>query len=101
MIGLEIYSPGNLPNTVTIESISLRQATRNELITNLLGETPVRKAVGDVGRSFYMEKRGEGVPIIFDESERISGQKPVYRLIDDSELLLTIFSRPKDRVGKQ
>ncbi|MDE2889510.1 MAG: putative DNA binding domain-containing protein [Gemmatimonadota bacterium] len=98
---LEIYSPGNLPNTVTIESISLRQATRNELITNLLGETPVRKAVGDVGRSFYMEKRGEGVPIIFDESERLSGQKPVYRLIDDSELLLTIFSRPKDRVGKQ
>ncbi len=98
---LEIYSPGNLPNTVTIESISLRQATRNELITNLLGETPVRKAVGDVGRSFYMEKRGEGVPIIFDESERLSGQKPVYRLIDDSELLLTIFSRPMDRVGKQ
>lgn len=98
---LEIYSPGNLPNTVTIESISLRQATRNELITNLLGETPVRKAVGDVGRSFYMEKRGEGVPIIFDESERLSGQKPVYRLIDDSELLLTIFSLPKNRVGKQ
>ena len=98
---LEIYSPGNLPNTVTIESISLRQATRNELITNLLGETPVRKAVGDVGRSFYMEKRGEGVPIIFDESEKLSGQKPVYRLIDDSELLLTIFSRPMDRVGKQ
>lgn len=98
---LEIYSPGNLPNTVTIESISLRQATRNELITNLLGESPVRKAVGDVGRSFYMEKRGEGVPIIFDESERLSGQKPVYRLIDDSELLLTIFSRPMDRVGEQ
>ena len=38
---LEIYSPGTLPNTVTIESISLRQATRNELITNLLAETPV------------------------------------------------------------
>ena len=79
---LEIYSPGNLPNTVTIESISLRQATRNELITNLLGETPVRKAVGDVGRSFYMEKRGEGVPIIFDESEttiRPEACLPTYR----------------------
>ena len=90
---LEIYSPGNLPNTVTIDSISLRQATRNELITNLLAETPVAGTVGDVGRSFYMEKRGEGVPIILDESEKLSGKKPVYRLIDDSELLLTIFSR--------
>ena len=82
---LEIYSPGTLPNTVTIDSISLRQATRNELITNLLTETPVAGTVGDVGRSFYMEKRGEGVPIIFDESEKLSGKKPVYRLIDDSK----------------
>ena len=72
---LEIYSPGTLPNTVTIDSISLRQATRNELITNLLAETPVAGTVGDVGRSFYMEKRGEGVPIILDESEKLSGKE--------------------------
>ncbi len=97
---LEIYSPGTLPNTVTIDSISLRQATRNELITNLLTETPVAGTVGDVGRSFYMEKRGEGVPIIFDESEKLSGKKPVYRLIDDSELLLTIFSRGTERADE-
>ena len=97
---LEIYSPGTLPNTVTIESISLRQATRNELITNLLAETPVAETVGDVGRSYYMEKRGEGVPIILDESEKLSGQKPVYRLIDDSELMLTIFSRSLKRVDE-
>ncbi len=89
---LEIYSPGPLPNTVTIESIVLRQATRNELITSLLAETPVAEAVGDVGRGYYMEKRGDGVPIILYESEKLSGRKPVYRLIDDAELLLTIFS---------
>ena len=89
---LEVYSPGALPNTVTVDSIALRQATRNELITSLLAETPVVKTVGDVGRGFYMEKRGEGVPIILNESEKLSGKKPVYRLIDDSELLLTIFS---------
>ena len=89
---LEIYSPGALPNTVTIDNISLRQSTRNELIATLLAETPVPESVGDVGRSFYMEKRGEGVPIILDRSERLSGKQPVYRLIDDSELLLTIFS---------
>ena len=39
-----------------------------------------------------MEKRGEGVPIIVSESEKLSGKKPIYQLIDDSELLLTIFS---------
>ena len=89
---LEIYSPGALPNTVTIESIALRQATRNELITSLLAETPVAETVGDVGRGFYMEKRGDGVPIILNESEKLSGKKPTYRLIDDSELLLTVFS---------
>ena len=89
---LEIYSPGALPNTVTIDSIALRQATRNELITSLLAETPVAETVGNVGRGFYMEKRGDGVPIILDESEKLSGKKPTYQLIDDSELLLTIYS---------
>ena len=89
---LEIYSPGTLPNTVTIDSMHLRQATRNELITSLLAEAPVVAAIGDMERGFYMEKRGDGVPIILDESEKLSGEKPVYRLIDDSELLLTIYS---------
>lgn len=89
---LEIYSPGALPNTVTIESIALRQATRNELITSLLAESPVAGTVGQVGRGFYMEKRGDGVPIILSESEKLSGKKPIYRLIDESELLLTIHS---------
>ncbi len=89
---LEIYSPGALPNTVTIDSIALRQATRNELITSLLAETPVAETVGDVGRGYYMEKRGDGVPIILEESEKLSAIKPVYQLIDDSELLLTIYS---------
>jgi predicted HTH transcriptional regulator len=95
---LEIFSPGALPNTVTIESMALRQATRNELITSLLAETPVAETVGNVGRGFYMEKRGDGVPIILRESEKLSGKKPVYRLIDDSELLLTIYAAGAERV---
>ncbi len=94
---LEIYSPGGLPNTLTVDSLALRQSTRNELVTSLLAETPVAETVGDVGRSFYMEKRCDGVPIILRESERLSGKKPVYRLIDDSELLLTIYSSSADR----
>ena len=97
---LEIYSPGALPNTVTIDSIALRQATRNELITSLLAETPVAETVGNVGRGFYMEKRGDGVPIILDESEKLSGKKPTYQLIDDSELLLTIYSARMERADE-
>ena len=89
---LEIYSPGPLPNTVTVDNIALRQATRNELITSLLAETPVVETVGEIGRGFYMEKRGDGVPIIINESMKLSGRKPSYQLIDDAELLLTIFS---------
>jgi len=92
---LEIYSPGALPNTVRVESLALRQATRNELMTSLLAETPVPESTGNVDRRFFMEKRGDGVPIILAESEKLSGKKPIYRLIDDSELLLTVFAARK------
>lgn len=95
---LEIYSPGTLPNTITVDSIHLRQSTRNELLTSLLAETPVSASIEDPGRSFYMEKRGDGVPIIMGESETLSGKRPVYKLIDDSELLLIIYSAQTGRV---
>jgi predicted HTH transcriptional regulator len=88
---IEIYSPGALPNTVTVETLPLRQATRNELLTSLLAECPVGDVPADVGRTAFMEKRGDGVPIILRESERLSGKTPKYQLIDDSELLLTIY----------
>jgi predicted HTH transcriptional regulator len=96
---LELYSPGPLPNTVTIESIALRQSTRNELVTTLLAKCPADDPSGEIGRRFLMEKRGDGVPIILDESRRLSGRDPEYRLIDDAELLLTIYSAggPQDR----
>lgn len=89
---LELYSPGALPNTVTIESLPLRQATRNELITSLLARCLVEPDDRQVGRQYLMEKRGDGVPIIMHESYALSGKQPEYRLIDDAELLLTIFS---------
>jgi len=39
-----------------------------------------------------MDRRGDGVPIILDESEKLSGRIPSYTLIDDSELQLVIWS---------
>jgi hypothetical protein len=38
-----------------------------------------------------MDKRGEGVSIILEASERLAGRRPEYRLNDDSELMLTIY----------
>jgi hypothetical protein len=43
-------------------------------------------------RSYLMDKRGEGVPIIIMESERLSGRNPEYRLLDEVELKLTIYA---------
>lgn len=48
-----------------------------------------------------MEKRGDGVPIVLSESENLSGKKPVYQLIDDAELLLTIYSAAMERTDEE
>ncbi|MCU0287747.1 MAG: putative DNA binding domain-containing protein [Acidobacteria bacterium] len=89
---LEIFSPGAIPNTMTIESLPLRQSTRNELIASLLARCPSIPGTPGEHRQFIMEKRGEGVPVIIKESLELSGKKPVFSLIDEIELLLTIFA---------
>jgi len=89
---MELYTPGSLVNTLTPESLPYRQAARNEAITSQLARCPVEQ--GDVAkhRTHIMEKRGEGVPIILAGIEKLSERLPVYRLIDESELLLTIYA---------
>lgn len=90
---LELYSPGAIPNTMTVESLPYRQAARNEAITSLLAKCAVPDGdQGYTGRSAMMDKRGEGVQIILDSSERLSGKRPVFSLVDESELLLVIFA---------
>ena len=91
---LELYSPGAIANTMTVESLVYRQACRNETITSLLARCPVPDDAQwlDMNRRTFMEKRGEGVRIILEQSERLSGRLPEYRLIDDAELLLTIYA---------
>ena len=89
---LELYVPGDLANTLTPDSMHLRQYSRNELIVSLLARCPVRAAVGDIGRTHLMDRRGDGVPIILDESIELSGRAPEYSLIDESELRLVIWA---------
>lgn len=96
---LEVFSPGTIPNTMTVESISLRQSARNELVASLLARCPITLDNYKGSRSTIMDKRGEGVPIILTESEKLSGKRPEYHLIDDTELLLRIFAADKDQEG--
>ena len=55
-------------------------------------EITVEDNVGrQVARRYFLERRGEGVGIILDESAALSGKVPVYEQIDET-LHLTIFA---------
>ena len=89
---LEISSPGAIPNTMTVESMPFRQSARNEALTSLLARCPTSEDADTTHRTYIMDKRGEGVPLILERSRKLSGRTPTYRVIDDSELLLVIYS---------
>ena len=90
---LELYSPGSLPNAMTMESLPYLQSTRNNVIGSLLAKCPVPdRPWMTTDRRTMMDRRGEGVPIILGNSEKLSGKSPEYRLIDDAELMLTIYA---------
>ena len=91
---LEIFSPGGLPNSLSLDEIGERQFSRNELICTCLSRCPIKERFADVKRERIMDRRGEGVPVIITASGQLSGMNPEYRLLGDSELLLTIHSVP-------
>ncbi len=93
---LEICSPGSLPNNLTIESMGERQSTRNEVLTSMLGRMDAGTVEGAAGRRYFMERRGDGVPIIRRETRALTGSEPEYRLIDGSELCLTLPAAEPD-----
>ena len=90
---LELYSPGALANSMTLESLPFIQSTRNEVLCSLL----TKCALPDepwllTKRQTMIERRGEGVPIILNYSKRLSGKMPEYRMITQEELMLTIYA---------
>ena len=87
---IEINSPGGLANNLTIDSMAARQATRNETIASALGRMPVGDIPGSEKRQFFMERRGDGVPIILRETEALSGKAPTYWILSESDLFLTL-----------
>ena len=89
---LELYSPGALANTLRIEDLPYNQATRNELLARLLSEVALDDHMGkQVERRHFLERRGEGVGIILNQSKALSGRIPAYELFGE-ELRLTIFA---------
>ncbi len=85
---IEIYSPGDLPNAITIELMAYRVFTRNQLLVNFLSRIKA-SSTGKV----ILESRGEGVRTILSICKSHSGQTPVYNLYGE-ELVLTIWAKP-------
>ena len=87
---LEIESPGQLPNGMTIAGMTSSQATRNEVLASVFGRIPVGDMRGATHRGYLMERRGDGVSIILKETQEATGELPEYRIVDDSCLVLSI-----------
>lgn len=89
---LVLSSPGALANTMEVDDLIARQAARNQLISTLLARCPIEHPT--INRAMMMDKRGEGVPIIMEESEKLSGKRPEYKMMGE-ELQLTIYAANK------
>lgn len=87
---IELDSPGQLPNGMTIDGMEASQATRNETITSVFGRIPVGSVTGADHRRHLMERRGDGVSIIINETREVTGSSPRYRIVDGSSLELSI-----------
>ena len=88
---LELYSPGALPNSMTVETMQMMSMPRNEVLASLFSRYYQVRDSG-LGREYLMDRRGSGVDVILAESEKLSGKKPVYENIADMELKLTIYA---------
>ncbi len=89
---LEIHSPGALPNTLSLESMSRLSVPRNEILASLFSRYyPVDEV--ELGKSYLMDRRGFGVEMILRESEKLSGKLPKYESVSDLELCLTLYAQ--------
>ena len=84
---LELYSPGKLPNTITIKDMPYRTFTRNQLLVSFLSRLR-SKRTGQV----FLESRGEGVRKILEDGEAHSGRRPEYELFG-TELRLMLWAK--------
>ena len=98
---LELYSPGEIPNTLEPENLLHIQSSRNEVLSSLLAKCPVPSKIPWLAtdRRTLMDKRGEGMRIIVENSLELSGRAPQYGMIGGSEFLVTIYAPPEESGG--
>ena len=92
---LEIDSPGELPNGMTVENMAASQATRNQVIASVFGRTAVGDVPGSEHRQFLMERRGDGVAIILRETHETAGVLPEFSVMGRSNVVPNIVSGQK------
>ena len=88
---IELYAPGALTDSMTVDDLRRRWTTRNPAIVDLLARCPVPEGIESPCPQL-MNRRGAGVPLILERCERLSGRAPVYDRIGDGELMLTIYA---------
>lgn len=92
---LEIQSPGVLPNGMTVDSLEHRQSTRNEVLATVLARVPVSGIPGGE-RSYLMERRGDGLPVIKRETMHLSGRPARFDVVDGADFRVTLPAAPQD-----
>ncbi len=83
---LELYSPGGLCNSMTVDDLRLSQFTRNELIASRLAQCAVGDVPGTGERRYFIERRGEGIGVIEDETYALAGRPAIFELVGEREL---------------
>lgn len=89
---LEIYSPGNLCNSMSPADLRMSQFTRNESLATKLGQCEVGEVPGVGDRRYFIERRGEGIAVIEDETIALAGQSPVFEVIGHREFRVILPS---------
>ena len=87
---LELYSPGGLCNSMTTDDLRTSQFTRNELIASRLGQCVIGGVPGAGGRQYFIERRGEGIAVIQDETFALAGQQPIFEVVGERELKVVL-----------
>ena len=90
---LELYSPGKLPDTITLDEMPYRTFTRNQLLVSFLSRV-WSKRTGQV----FLESRSERARKILQDGEAHSGRRPRYELFGD-ELRLTLWATSSTRTA--
>ncbi|HIE26769.1 TPA: hypothetical protein EYP66_05745, partial [Candidatus Poribacteria bacterium] len=79
---IELYSPGGLPNTITLETMKYKQFSRNQTLVSFL-----------TGLGF-MERRGKGILRMINLMREYNLPPPRFELIEE-ELLVAFYSSIK------